>query len=210
MNFLKDLFERFFQSNRLGGMRRSSGWREVRNKFAKENPGCAVCGKRKIQVHHVVPFHIAPERELEGSNLISLCQGIGTNKCHINFGHLGNWSSWNETVREDAAHWKERRENRPLKPLKEHKSMGGIETSKYNYLTIVGARVERVEEDGSLVLSKSGHHPGVGPGRNFAVVGVVRGVMRVSAFFIKDGYSKEDLDLMIKEATIQLEREKGK
>ena len=107
------LFEKLFQSDRLGGASRSSEWSAVRKGFARKNPSCAVCGNRRIQVHHVVPFHKAPELELEESNLISLCQGLLTNRCHLLFGHLGSWRSWNASVREDAAYMNLKIENRP-------------------------------------------------------------------------------------------------
>lgn len=110
---IKSLFERIFQSDRLGGARRSSDWSRVRNDYAKKNPFCAVCGKKKIQIHHEVPFSVNPELELRKSNLISLCMGFRTNKCHILFGHLTNWKSYNKNVREDAILWRTKIQQRP-------------------------------------------------------------------------------------------------
>jgi len=96
--------------------RRSSKWPSVRNKFIDANPSCAACGEtdRKIlNVHHVVPFHVDPAKELVSSNLITLCEGEVVN-CHLMFGHLRNWKSWNVDVREDAAKWLAKIKNRPM------------------------------------------------------------------------------------------------
>lgn len=89
------------------GKKRSKDWPEVRAKHLKEHPACAVCGnKKKVEVHHVKPFHLAPELELEKTNLITLCElkkkGIN---CHLLIGHLGNYSRENTTCREDAETW---------------------------------------------------------------------------------------------------------
>lgn len=89
------------------GAKRSSKWRTVRKKFLAEHPTCAVCGgKKKVEVHHKIPFHKAPELELEPSNLITLCENesYGIN-CHLLVGHLGNYQRANETVDADAAFW---------------------------------------------------------------------------------------------------------
>lgn len=95
-----------------GGKRRSKDWPEVRASHLKGHPTCAVCGnKKKTEVHHVRPFHIAPELELEPTNLITLCElkkkGIN---CHLLVGHLGNYSRENAECRVDAETW-----NRKLK-----------------------------------------------------------------------------------------------
>lgn len=93
---------------------RSTRWPAVRAAYLKQNPACEVCGKKRvllapIEVHHIVPFHIRPDLELEPSNLISLCRDH-----HILFGHLMNWKSWNIDVRSDADEWRNKIKNRPL------------------------------------------------------------------------------------------------
>lgn len=94
------------------GKPRSRLWREVRDRHLKENPECAVCGRRKNVVpHHVVPVHVDPSRELDPGNLISLCEGPAFN-CHLFFGHLRDWSSFNPEVREDAKIWREKTKTR--------------------------------------------------------------------------------------------------
>ena len=84
---------------------RSPKWSEVRTAFVKEHPTCEVCGGTdKRQVHHIQPFHTHPERELDPSNLITLCESKAGNH-HLWWGHLGSFKSWNMDVREDAKKW---------------------------------------------------------------------------------------------------------
>lgn len=84
---------------------RSPHWGKVRAAFIAANPSCAVCGKRDLlNAHHVKPFHLFPKLELEPSNLITLCEGESVN-CHLLFGHLRSWLSYNPAVRRDAAIW---------------------------------------------------------------------------------------------------------
>jgi len=103
----------FFGWNRLGGARRSSRWNEVRKHHLLLNPRCAVCGSKRVSVHHIRPFWNNPSLELEPSNLITLCDGFGTWRHHLEFGHLGSFKSWNENVKEDAKLWQEKILKRP-------------------------------------------------------------------------------------------------
>jgi hypothetical protein len=87
---------------------RSKMWKKVRDEHLRNNPECAVCGRRENLVpHHVVPVHEDPSLELDPDNLITLCEGPAFN-CHLFFGHLRNWSSSNPTVRKDAEEWRRR------------------------------------------------------------------------------------------------------
>jgi 5-methylcytosine-specific restriction endonuclease McrA len=55
------------------GARRHRLWRKIRREHLSRDPRCAVCGgTRKIRVHHIVPFHLAPAMELEPENLMTL------------------------------------------------------------------------------------------------------------------------------------------
>jgi len=66
-----------------------------------------VCGgKEKLEVHHLQPFHIKPDLELDPNNLITLCESKnhGIN-CHLFIGHLGNYKSINDTAQQDAFFW---------------------------------------------------------------------------------------------------------
>ena len=87
------------------GTPRSPGWKALRREHLSRNPRCAVCGSDKNVVpHHVVPFHIDQSRELDPSNLVTLCESPTFN-CHLFFGHLRRWDRHNPTVVEDAAEW---------------------------------------------------------------------------------------------------------
>jgi len=97
----------------FGGLR-SNKWPEFKKEFEKTHPKeCAVCGNKKCDLHHCLPFHISPADELKDENLIWLCEGIGTKKHHFEFGHLFSWSSWNESVKMDSALWFNKIKNRP-------------------------------------------------------------------------------------------------
>lgn len=98
------------------GSKRSTRWPSVRRKFIKNNPCCAVCGasKGKLEVHHIVPFHIDKELELDPSNLITLCENMNDGvSCHLLFGHLGSYRSYNVNVRKDASLWAKKLKQRP-------------------------------------------------------------------------------------------------
>lgn len=106
------LFSRILGVVSLGSPR-SGMWRKVREEHLRNNPECAVCGRRKNLVpHHVVPVHVDPSLELEPHNLITLCEGPSFN-CHLFFGHLRDWSSFNPEVRKDAEAWRRRLESKP-------------------------------------------------------------------------------------------------
>ena len=95
------------------GNRRSSRWPSVRKQFLKEHEQCAVCnGKDKLEVHHIIPFHIAPELELDPNNLLTLCERkkYGIN-CHLFMGHLGNYKRYNPEVIEDSQIWNQKIKN---------------------------------------------------------------------------------------------------
>lgn len=95
------------------GKKRSDQWPKTRKAHLKLQPACVVCGDKKDpQVHHVKPFHLHPELELELSNLITLCEGMERN-CHRLFGHLDNFKSINVNARRDAKAWSVKISNRP-------------------------------------------------------------------------------------------------
>lgn len=85
---------------------RSPQWRTVRKDFIAKHPKCEMCGgTKKLEVHHVKPFHLNPEMELDASNLISLCEGDKYFNCHRIFGHLNNFKLINPDVRGDVRVW---------------------------------------------------------------------------------------------------------
>lgn len=98
------------------GAQRSGHWAAVRQQHLTMQPTCAVCGGTdKLEVHHIRPFHLHPDLELDPQNLITLCEANhGGVNCHLAFGHLSNFKSWNVSVREDSAHWADKLKKRPL------------------------------------------------------------------------------------------------
>jgi len=102
MGFLEHILDRI-EGKAERGQKRSPEWRKVKNAYLLKNPNCEACGKSKgVQVHHKVPFNIAPDLELDPNNLISLCTKGKTLNCHIIVGHLGNFRATNPNVELDA------------------------------------------------------------------------------------------------------------
>lgn len=84
---------------------RSSKWKSVRNNFLEKNHFCAACGsKTKLQVHHVKPFHLHPELELDENNLITLCMEDWD--CHLQIGHGDSFQCYNPDIVTDAKKFK--------------------------------------------------------------------------------------------------------
>lgn len=80
------------------GIVRSPQWRKLRQRWLASHPTCAACGRRdNLNVHHIVPVHIDPSRELDDTNLLTLCEH-GTLNCHLWVGHLGEWVDINRQV----------------------------------------------------------------------------------------------------------------
>lgn len=94
-------------SGLFGGKPRSGSWRRVRAEHLAKNPACIACGRTSdMEVHHVVPFHDDPSKELDPENIVSVC----ADPCHFVFGHCLDWRASNPFVREDAAAFRSRRE----------------------------------------------------------------------------------------------------
>lgn len=97
------------------GNKRSGQWPAVEKAHLEKQPNCMVCNRsEKLNVHHIKPFHIYPDLELDPSNLITLCESDkGGVNCHLHYGHLGNFKSFNENVIPDASLWNQKIKNRP-------------------------------------------------------------------------------------------------
>jgi hypothetical protein len=77
---------------------RSPKWSTVRDKFIRANPRCAACGTAKeLEAHHVLPYQIRPELELDETNLIQFCRS-----CHFAIGHGYDWTAWRPDCRKLA------------------------------------------------------------------------------------------------------------
>ena len=80
---------------------RSPEWRKVRDEHLEKFPMCEACGTSKeLQVHHIKPFHLDPELELDENNLMTLC--MAKFNCHLQIGHGGSFNMYNPSVEEDA------------------------------------------------------------------------------------------------------------
>lgn len=88
-------------ASREFGCKRSPKWTRVRKAHLKEHPECAACGgKTSLDVHHIIPYHLRPDLELESSNLLTLCEKserFGW-ACHRLLGHTLNWKLHNPNV----------------------------------------------------------------------------------------------------------------
>jgi len=92
------------------GQKRSKEWTTLRKRVLKNSDAkCAVCGStKKLELHHILPFNLFPDLELEEGNLIILCDGngrFGIKSCHLLFGHYGNFKLYNPNVHDDAFVW---------------------------------------------------------------------------------------------------------
>jgi hypothetical protein len=102
------LLKYFFQNDDYDA--RSSRWAIIRREHLENNPDCAACGRnKKLEVHHIQPFHLNPDLELDLNNLITLCD----DPCHFVFGHLMNYKSWNPNVVKDCETYHDKIKHRP-------------------------------------------------------------------------------------------------
>jgi len=100
--------------------RRSSEWPKLRRQHLEVEPFCAVCGSdQKVEPHHIKPFHLHPELELDPSNLITLCESRKSMNCHLVFGHCDNFQRINPDVVRDSQTW-----NAKLKAAKYRQTHG--------------------------------------------------------------------------------------
>ena len=93
---------------------RSPKWPALQRKHLKLYPQCEACGTTlALNVHHVKPFHLYPDLELDPKNLITLCRDH-----HFSIGHdpdgpwapaRPSWKAENPNVRRDAKLWKARK-----------------------------------------------------------------------------------------------------
>ncbi len=85
-------------------------WKSISLNYRKKMGKCAVCGKTtNLVVHHKMPFHMNPEKELDENNFVVLCENRPVN-CHYLFGHLMNWQGYNPNINEDIETWNKKLE----------------------------------------------------------------------------------------------------
>jgi 5-methylcytosine-specific restriction endonuclease McrA len=59
-------------------------WRRLRKYMVDKIPYCQMCrDDKKLEVHHIMPRHLYPDKALDEVNLVVLCK-----PCHFRYGHL--------------------------------------------------------------------------------------------------------------------------
>lgn len=78
---------------------RSGRWNKVRDDYFADHPHCAFRGCKcdgPFAVHHIKPYHLYPELELDPNNLITVCAGgPHSPNHHLYVAHDGNYSTYN-------------------------------------------------------------------------------------------------------------------
>lgn len=97
LNFLYGLLPLWLRPRYiLEAKARASRWRQLRAEHLKLEPRCVACGaESNLDVHHIIPVHVNPNRELDPENLITLCSA----RCHFVFGHFMSYHCYNPHVR---------------------------------------------------------------------------------------------------------------
>ena len=81
---------------------RDKRWAKESRQFLADNPHCVVCGTTDYcVVHHVKPFHLFPELEMDWRYWRTVCETPSHND-HFAVGHLFNWSRYNQEFDELA------------------------------------------------------------------------------------------------------------
>ncbi len=93
---------------------RSSKWPALRKKWIQAHPNCSGCATTsKLQVHHLIPVHLDPIKELDETNLITLCELAG-HDCHFHLGHLLDWLAYNPDCIVDSGIYLNKVNTRPI------------------------------------------------------------------------------------------------
>lgn len=88
----------------MTGKPRNPAYRAFRERMRQRYPSCSACGTQDHwQWHHKIPvaWPGGESLELEESNGLPLC-ATPSRMCHLNIGHLGDYSARNPNVTEDA------------------------------------------------------------------------------------------------------------
>jgi len=88
------------------GVQRSPKWAAFEKRFVR-GKACVCCGaKGPLTGHHVIPYHVRPDLELDEANIRPVCTGVD---CHLVIGHLKDFRLWNEDFDADAAAFLQKR-----------------------------------------------------------------------------------------------------
>lgn len=66
--------------------------------FLRRHPACVGCGRPATTAHHVIPFHVRPDLEMDEGNWAAV-----EKDCHYVIGHQRNWRKWNDRFWETVA-----------------------------------------------------------------------------------------------------------
>jgi 5-methylcytosine-specific restriction protein A len=107
---------------------RSGKWPAVQAAHIKAHPYCAACGAKDdahtgLNVHHILPYHLYPEHELDPLNLVTLCEPKGdkwSRFCHLALGHRGDFKSFEPDIVKIAHDQFRRIQSRPYGRLAQH------------------------------------------------------------------------------------------
>lgn len=73
---------------------------KAKKAYLQDNMQCVLCGaEANLEVHHIVPVHLAPELACDPNNFITLCD-YGNKGCHYKFGHLCCFTKFNPKIQE--------------------------------------------------------------------------------------------------------------
>ena len=139
------------------GAKRSAAWPKVRAEFLKNHAACAVCeSTQNLEVHHCRPFHLHPELELDPHNFVALCESDeGGVNCHLHFGHLGSFKSFNVAVKDDVASWHAKIKNRPLHDVEQEEPKRKAGTTKVKAIALHDDRQKKTKSKvGSAKIPK--------------------------------------------------------
>lgn len=88
---------------------RSPDWPPARRDHLRREPACLITGiddPKRLNVHHGLPFHRFPERELDQSNLFTLAES--PINVHFLIGHGGvSWLDYNPNLRKQLRRLRE-------------------------------------------------------------------------------------------------------
>ena len=91
--------------------KKSPEWIKVATAHLQTHPYCLACGCKpvagELTVHNKYPYQLCnavgrPDLACDERNLITFCDGIGSEEHHLLLGHLGDWSSYNPEAITDA------------------------------------------------------------------------------------------------------------
>lgn len=100
--------------------RRDKNWKRERALHLSMEGECQWCGGVcDLEVHHIIPVHKDPSKELDHKNMITLCMADGF-ECHYRKGHRGtSWLDYDPDIRSKCE-----MRNLPLVPRERNERSG--------------------------------------------------------------------------------------